>query len=115
MTSQIIAMWRGSSGILRISTDWSPRRIGDGLRLILDFVPNHTSNEHPSFIESRSSRANPKRDWYIWRDAGAEGALPNNWLSRFGGSAWEWDGRTNQYYYHSFLKEQPDVNWRNPR
>jgi alpha-glucosidase len=85
-----------------------------GLRLILDFVPNHTSNEHPWFIESRSSRANPKRDWYIWRDAGAEGALPNNWLSRFGGSAWEWDGRTNQYYYHSFLKEQPDVNWRNP-
>ncbi len=86
-----------------------------GLRLILDFVPNHTSNEHPWFIESRSSRANPKRDWYIWRDAGAEGALPNNWLSRFGGSAWEWDGTTNQYYYHSFLKEQPDVNWRNPR
>ena len=85
-----------------------------GLRLILDFVPNHTSNEHPWFIESRSSRANPKRDWYIWRDAGAEGALPNNWLSRFGGPAWEWDGRTNQYYYHSFLKEQPDVNWRNP-
>jgi alpha-glucosidase len=85
-----------------------------GLRLILDFVPNHTSNEHPWFIESRSSRANPKRDWYVWRDAGPEGALPNNWLSRFGGPAWEWDGRTNQYYYHSFLKEQPDVNWRNP-
>jgi len=85
-----------------------------GLRLILDFVPNHTSTEHPWFIESRSSRANPKRDWYIWRDAGGEGALPNNWLSRFGGPAWEWDGRTNQYYYHSFLKEQPDLNWRNP-
>lgn len=85
-----------------------------GLRLILDFVLNHTSNEHPWFIESRSSRANPKRDWYIWRDAGAEDTLPNNWLSRFGGSAWEWDGRTNQYYYHSFLKEQPDLNWRNP-
>jgi alpha-glucosidase len=85
-----------------------------GLRLILDFVPNHTSNSHPWFIESRSSRANPKRDWYIWRDAGGEGALPNNWLSRFGGPAWEWDGRTNQYYYHSFLKEQPDLNWRNP-
>ena len=85
-----------------------------GLRLILDFVPNHTSNEHPWFIESRSSRANPKRDWYIWRDAGAEGTFPNNWLSRFGGPAWEWDGRTNQYYYHSFLKEQPDLNWRNP-
>jgi alpha-glucosidase len=85
-----------------------------GLRVILDFVPNHTSTEHPWFIESRSSRANPKRDWYIWRDAGGEGALPNNWLSRFGGPAWEWDGRTNQYYYHSFLKEQPDLNWRNP-
>jgi alpha-glucosidase len=84
------------------------------LRLILDFVPNHTSNEHPWFIESRNSLANPKRDWYIWRDAGADGALPNNWLSRFGGPAWEWDGRTNQYYYHSFLKEQPDLNWRNP-
>jgi alpha-glucosidase len=85
-----------------------------GLRLILDFVPNHTSIEHPWFIESRGSRTNPKRDWYIWREAGAEGALPNNWLSRFGGPAWEWDGRTNQYYYHSFLKEQPDLNWRNP-
>jgi alpha-glucosidase len=85
-----------------------------GLRVILDFVPNHTSNDHPWFIESRRSRANPKRDWYIWRDAGAEGTLPNNWLSRFGGPAWEWDGKTNQYYYHSFLKEQPDLNWRNP-
>jgi len=85
-----------------------------GLRLILDFVPNHTSIDHPWFIESRSSRANPKTDWYIWRDAGVEDTLPNNWLSRFGGSAWEWDGRTSQYYYHSFLKEQPDLNWRNP-
>ncbi len=85
-----------------------------GLRLILDFVPNHTSSDHPWFIQSRSSRANPKRDWYIWRDAGVEGGVPNNWLSRFGGSAWEWDGGTNQYYYHSFLKEQPDVNWRSP-
>ena len=85
-----------------------------GLRLILDFVPNHTSNEHPWFLESRSSRANPKRDWYIWREAGTEGALPNNWLSHFGGPAWEWDEMTKQYYYHSFLKEQPDLNWRNP-
>jgi len=86
-----------------------------GLRLILDFVPNHTSNEHPWFLESRSSRDNPKRDWYIWRDAAAEGTLPNNWLSRFGGPAWEWDEATKQYYYHSFLKQQPDLNWRNPR
>lgn len=86
-----------------------------GLRIILDFVPNHTSSEHPWFIESRSSRNNPKRDWYIWRDPAANGALPNNWLSRFGGPAWEWDEETKQYYCHSFLKEQPDLNWRNPR
>jgi alpha-glucosidase len=85
-----------------------------GLRVILDFVPNHTSNQHPWFVESRRSRDNPKRDWYIWRDAGAKTGLPNNWLSNFGGAAWEWDETTNQYYYHSFLKEQPDLNWRNP-
>lgn len=85
-----------------------------GLKLILDFVPNHTSNEHPWFIESRSSRDNPKRDWYLWRDAAADGGPPNNWLSNFGGSAWEWDATTGQYYCHSFLKQQPDVNWRNP-
>ncbi len=85
-----------------------------GLRLILDFVPNHSSNQHPWFLESRSSRDNQKRDWYIWRDAGPGGAPPNNWLSHFGGPAWEWDEATKQYYYHSFLKEQPDLNWRNP-
>jgi alpha-glucosidase len=85
-----------------------------GVRVILDFVPNHTSNQHPWFLESRSSRDNPKRDWYIWKDAGHEGGLPNNWLSHFGGPAWEWDETTKQYYYHSFLKEQPDLNWRNP-
>ena len=79
-----------------------------GLRMILDFVPNHTSVEHPWFIESRSSRSNPKRDWYLWRDE------PNNWLSNFGGPAWEYDATTSQYYLHSFLKEQPDLNWRNP-
>jgi len=79
-----------------------------GLRLILDFVPNHTSERHPWFLESRSSRDNPRRDWYIWRDQ------PNNWTSNFGGSAWELDERTGQYYYHSFLKQQPDLNWRNP-
>jgi alpha-glucosidase len=78
------------------------------LKLILDFVPNHSSDQHPWFIESRSSRDNPKRDWYLWRDE------PNNWRSNFGGSGWEWDELTNQYYYHSFLKEQPDLNWRNP-
>ncbi|HEY6445243.1 MAG TPA: alpha-amylase family glycosyl hydrolase [Acidobacteriaceae bacterium] len=79
-----------------------------GLRLILDFVPNHTSDQHPWFLESRSSRQNPKRDWYLWRDQ------PNNWTSNFGGSAWEFDEKTGQYYYHSFLKQQPDLNWRNP-
>jgi alpha-glucosidase len=80
-----------------------------GLKLILDFVPNHTSNQHPWFLESRSSRDSPRRDWYIWRDQ------PNNWLSNFGGSAWEFDAGTSQYYLHSFLKEQPDLNWRNAR
>ncbi len=79
-----------------------------GLRLILDFVPNHTSDQHPWFLESRASRENAKRDWYIWRDQ------PNNWSSNFGGSGWEFDPATGQYYYHSFLKQQPDLNWRNP-
>ncbi|RHW16555.1 DUF3459 domain-containing protein [Sphingomonas gilva] len=85
-----------------------------GLRLILDFVPNHSSDQHPWFRESRSARDNAKRDWYIWRDAAPGGGLPNNWISDFGGSAWEWDEATGQYYLHAFLKEQPDLNWRNP-
>lgn len=85
-----------------------------GLKLLLDFVPNHSSDRHPWFVESRSSRTNPKRDWYIWRDAAADGGPPNNWISDFGGSAWTWDEPTGQYYYHAFLKEQPDLNWRNP-
>jgi len=85
-----------------------------GLKLILDFVPNHTSDQHPWFLESRSSRHNPKRDWYLWHDAAPNGGAPNNWLGNFGGSAWEWDEASGQYYYHSFLKEQPDLNWRNP-
>jgi alpha-glucosidase len=84
------------------------------LKVILDFVPNHTSDQHPWFVESRSSRDNPKRNWYIWRDPGAGGAPPNNWLSCFGGSAWEYDAHTEQYYYHAFLREQGDLNWRNP-
>ncbi|MCB5175865.1 alpha-amylase family glycosyl hydrolase [Microvirga lenta] len=84
------------------------------LKVILDFVPNHTSDQHPWFLESRSSRTNPKRDWYIWRDPAPGGGVPNNWISNFGGPAWEWDEATGQYYYHAFLKEQPDLNWRNP-
>jgi len=85
-----------------------------GMKVLLDFVPNHTSDRHPWFVESRRSRESAKRDWYIWRDARADGSPPNNWLSNFGGSAWAWDGETEQFYYHAFLKEQPDLNWRNP-
>jgi alpha-glucosidase len=98
-----------------------------GLRVILDFVPNHSSDQHPWFVESRSSRTNPKRDWYLWHDPvpypwlqpGADTRPPseqhpNNWMSHFGGPAWTWDERTQQFYLHSFLKEQPDLNWRNP-
>jgi len=83
------------------------------LKIIIDLVPNHTSHQHPWFQESRANRQNPKRDWYVWRDAKDDGRLPNNWLSVFGGPAWEWDEATGQYYLHSFLKEQPDLNWRN--
>jgi alpha-glucosidase len=86
---------------------------GRGLKVILDLVPNHTSDQHPWFTESRSSRTSPKRDWYIWRD-GRDGGPPNNWISNFGGSAWQWDEATGQYYYHAFLAAQPDLNWRNP-
>ena len=84
-----------------------------GLKIILDLVPNHTSDQHPWFIESRSSRDNPKRDWYLWRDPKEGGGEPNNWLSEFGGSAWTFDETTGQYYYHAFLAQQPDLNWRN--
>jgi alpha-glucosidase len=83
------------------------------MRLILDLVLNHTSDQHSWFLESRSSRMNPKRDWYIWKDGKNDGP-PNNWYSIFGGSAWEYDPETGQYYYHFFFKEQPDLNWRNP-
>jgi alpha-glucosidase len=84
------------------------------MKLIIDYVINHTSEQHPWFVESRSSRKDPRRDWYVWRDPGQDGSPPNNWQSVFGGSAWEWDEHTGQYYLHTFLKEQPDLNWRNP-
>jgi alpha-glucosidase len=85
-----------------------------GIRIIMDFVMNHSSDQHPWFKESRSSRDNPKRDWYIWRDGKGPGQPPNNWESTFGGSAWQFDPTTGQYYYHFFYKQQPDLNWRNP-
>jgi alpha-glucosidase len=85
-----------------------------GIKIILDYVPNHTSDQHAWFVDSRSSRNSAKRDWYVWADASPSGSPPNNWLSRFGGSAWRWSEETGQYYYHSFLQEQPDLNWRNP-
>lgn len=84
------------------------------IKILLDFVPNHTSDQHDWFLQSRSSKKNPKRNWYIWQDPKPDGSPPNNWLSRFGGSAWEFDKKTGQYYLHTFLKSQPDLNWRNP-
>ena len=97
---------------------------GRGLRVIPDFVPNHSSDQHPWFLASRSSRTDPKRDWYLWHDpAGLSGPddrrpaserYPNNWMSQFGGPSWAWDEPTQQFYLHSFLKQQPDLNWRNP-
>jgi alpha-glucosidase len=95
---------------------------GRGLHVILDFVPNHSSDQHPWFVESRSSRTNAKRDWYLWRNAGPPGddwkpareRFPNNWMSHFGGPGWTWDEATEQFYLHSFLQAQPDLNWRNP-
>ncbi|HTP88469.1 MAG TPA: alpha-glucosidase [Bryobacteraceae bacterium] len=85
-----------------------------GIRVIMDFVANHTSDQNAWFVESRSSRDNPKRDWYIWRDGKGPGQPPNNWLSWFGHSAWTLDEKTGQYYYHYFYVQQPDLNWRNP-
>jgi alpha-glucosidase len=84
-----------------------------GLRVVLDFVPNHSSDRHPWFADARSGRSTPHRDWYIWRDPAPGGSPPNDWLSAFGGSAWEFDDATGQYYFHTFLKEQPDLDWRN--
>jgi alpha-glucosidase len=90
------------------------------IRILMDMVMNHSSDKHPWFIESRSSRTNPKRDWYVWKDgkgetATSKGEPPNNWQSDFGHSAWEWDEKTRQYYYHKFYIQQPDFNWTNPK
>jgi alpha-glucosidase len=85
-----------------------------GLKVMIDLVISHTSEEHRWFKESRSSRDNPKADWYVWADSRGDGSPPNNWLSIFGGSAWQWDARRRQYYMHNFLVEQPDLNFHNP-
>jgi len=94
----------------RLVAEAKKRDIG----IIMDMVMNHTSDKHPWFIESKSSRTNPKRDWYIWRDGKGPGVPPNNWESVFGHTAWKYDPSTNQWYYHKFYAEQPDLNWRNP-
>ncbi len=83
------------------------------IKVIMDLVINHTSDKHPWFLESRSSLDNPKRDWYIWKK-GVNGKVPNNWMAAFGGKGWEWDKTTEEYYFHGFTVEQPDLNWRNP-
>ena len=90
------------------------------IRVLMDMVMNHTSDKHKWFLESRSSRDNPYRDWYMWNDgkgqiATDKGAPPNNWQSYFGHSAWQWDEKTHQYYYHKFYIQQPDLNWDNPK
>ncbi|WP_170371970.1 alpha-glucosidase [Ruegeria arenilitoris] len=90
------------------------RAHGLGLRVMIDLVLSHTSDQHPWFVESRSNRENPKADWYVWADPKPDGTPPNNWLSIFGGSAWQWDTRRQQYYLHNFLTSQPDLNFHNP-
>jgi alpha-glucosidase len=85
-----------------------------GLKIIIDQVISHSSDQHPWFRESRSSRDNAKADWYIWADPKPDGTAPNNWLSIFGGPAWEWDTVRRQYYMHNFLASQPDLNFHNP-
>src|SRR5688500_16147437 len=85
-----------------------------GMRLIIDWVPNHTSEQHAWFVESRSSRDHPRRGWYVWRDGRAPGLPPSSWRAAFGGDAWTWDKTPQQWYLHLFLPQQPDLDWRNP-
>ncbi|HNS51038.1 MAG TPA: alpha-glucosidase [Anaerolineae bacterium] len=112
-----ISDYRAIMGELGTMSDWEEMLEGmhrRGIRLVMDLVVNHTSDEHPWFVESRKSRSNPYRDYYIWRPP-KEGREPNNWASHFSGSAWELDEATGEYYLHLFSKKQPDLNWENPR
>ena len=87
----------------------------NNIGIVFDFVVNHTSDKHKWFIESASSKTNPYHDWYIWKDPKGTNQPPNNWTSTFGGSAWQWNPKPNQFYYHYFYPQQPDLNWRNPK
>ncbi len=86
-----------------------------GMKVMIDFVPNHTSNQHPWFQDAISSKKSAKRDYYVWREPSADGGVPNNWLSMSGGSSWEFDEASGQYYLHTFMASQPDLNWDNPK
>ena len=86
-----------------------------GLKVLIDLVLSHSSMDHPWFVESRASRDNPRANWYVWADAKPDGTPPNNWLSIFGGSAWQWEPQRMQYYFHNFLTEQPDLNFHEPK
>ena len=108
---QIDPMYGTLADFDRLVSEASKRDI----RVILDLVVNHTSDRHPWFQDSRSSRSSSKRDWYVWRDGKADGQSPNNWISLFGGPAWTLDPGTGQWYYHYFYPQQPDLNWRNPK
>ena len=91
------------------------RAHGLGLKVVIDQVISHSSDQHPFFVQSRGSRTNPKADWYVWADPKPDGSPPNNWMAIFGGTAWEWDPTRRQYYFHNFLREQPDWNFHNPK
>ena len=101
-------------GDLRTADELIAEAARRGIKVVLDIVPNHTSDRHRWFIDARSSRMAPHRDWYVWADPKPDGGPPNNWVSQFGGPAWTLDARTGQYYLHNFLPEQPDLNWWNP-